>query len=427
MKKILCAVLAFTLMLSSVFAMNVSAATYADDIDALYNEGKLSGVDTAFKSTTGDEMATALNSLYNSTNTLVWDSLDVTKGDLALACGNANIYLKRLLNQKYAGGKLFLDENADGYATSISHFLYKMFYIFNATDELQARNVVFEGSQAVPEEDFYQQIAIVSGFADLLQSNWCDANVDFVALVELFGLSKQDILASDYKTGYQLGGKILKYSIEKILNVGPIEYIVNIVSALSTSYAAKYQNAAEALLKIRINSLNGVSAETLSTFTGVLNLIFNNLDSSRTDCLQFCTLPEKRIAAASGETEVFLYLLTYLNINSKYANNESLLRGYFNDYASILLTTGSTQEDSNVIKGFYYSVLLADYMDSNASSVSSLGEFVTSYKDMYQSTWDNAPNDIMNSIYNSIISFFRAIAQVIDNWLKIFSGEKEFG
>ncbi len=435
MKKFLCMFLTLMLLFSSVVTLNAGAASSADDVYALYESGKLEGVDTLFKAGSGDEMAEAIDMLYNSSSALLWSNMDSDSGDVALAAGVADSYFKRMLSKKYGAGKMFLDENADVYATKISRFLYKMFYNFDATDaELESVSISFEGTQAVQSEEFYETIAEVSRFAELLERNWLNRHRDFyLPLVNALGLSTKDLLESDYTSGKQIGGKLIDTVIRKVIDLGVIEFAMVVFGDICGNYEIKYREATEALLQIRINALQtgdgtlSVPQEVLSTFTGILNLLFNNLDSSRTDCYQFLTLPEKRFTNATADSEIFLYMITYFNINSKNANNSNLVANGYSKLRSFLYYPGIPAKDVTLTESFYRSVFLADYRGLGGEKVNTVSEFITSFKDDYKVVLDNAPDNIMDSIYNSIVAFFRKIAEIIDNWFKILTGEKEFG
>lgn len=435
MKKFLCILLTLTFLFSSALVLNASAASLPEDISAIYNSGKISDVDTLFKVDSGDETAYALDTLYNSSSTILWTNADCESGNVALAAGVADNYLKQMLFNKYYGGKMYQDENADYYATAIARFLYKMFYNFDATEaDMENIKVTFEGTQAVQSEVFYQTIAEVSRFAELLERNWLNRQPEFyLPLVNALGLSTKDLLESDYTSGKQIGGKLIDTVIRKVIDLGVIEFAMVVFGDICANYEIKYRQAAEALLQIRINALQtgdgnlSASQEVLSSFTGVMNLLFNNLDSSRTDCYQFLTLPESRLSKATADSEILLYMITYFNINSKHANNKTLLENGFSKVCSLFQSVYTTEKDINVLTGFYYSVFLADYRTIDGQKVDTVAEFIMSFKDDYKAVIDSAPDNIMANIRNSIIAFFQKIAEIIDNWYKILTGEREFG
>ncbi len=435
MKKFLCMLLTLVFIFSSALTLSASAASLPEDISAIYNSGKIADVDTLFKVDSGDEMAYALDVLYNSSSTVLWTNVDCDSGNVALAAGVADSYFKRMLSKKYGGGKMFLDENADIYATKIARFLYKMFYNFDATEaEMENLTITFAGTQAVQSEEFYETIAEVSRFAELLERNWLNRHRDFyLPLVNVLGLSTKDLLESDYTSGKQIGGKLIDAVIRKIIDLGVIEFAMVVFGDICGNYEIKYREAAEALLQIRINALQSgdgnlsVSEEVLSTFTGVMNLLFNNLDSSRTDCYQFLTLPEKRLANVTADSEILLYMITYFNINSRNANNSVVAEDFDSKLRAFLYYPGVPSKDITLADSFYSSVFLADYKGLNGEKVNTVSEFIISFKDDYKAVLDNAPDNIMDSIYNSIVAFFRKIAEIIDNWFKILTGEKEFG
>ena len=247
MKKIVALILTLTMLMSCGFILPVSAAEAETDggfsitgflasqenVDAFkeaisnYDPNKMPAPDTenidellaSGQLDNCSMLGITIDFLYNSTKTLQWGNLyerdsdgniiyygengvevppseggqpklAITKGDIALAKANLNMYLRRVLSTNYSGDNLFTDE----IATLLTNMLGKMFY-----PNYVEQTVTFPGTQRVTEDEFYKTIVQKSGFGDLLQSNWCDQpKVDFTPVLVLFGLSLDDILDSEY-------------------------------------------------------------------------------------------------------------------------------------------------------------------------------------------------------------------------------------
>ena len=346
----------------------------------------------------GEMLGLSVDYLYNGTGELFWKNVTVTKDDISLAKANLNTYLKRVLNEKYGGFKLYTMENnaASVNATKIANFLGHMFYP-NFTDV----TIQFEGSETIREDEFYGVILEKSGFDDILQYNWCNqGRFDFRPVLQTWGLSLDKVLKSEYKDGMRLGKKLLPAIINKFLSEGPVNAALEIINVYSKSYLAYMYDATAALFAQKIAA--GVAdPEELKTMEGLMNLAMNNNNPEDTSKLQFATMPTKRFKAAKDTTELFLYILLYSNINCRYKNNDAVIESYKGDDARV-----NSMIDV-LLKG-------------------DLTEFILNLSNLFAENIGQAPNDIFKSLMNTISKFIQKIADLIDNWIKIITGEKEY-
>lgn len=438
MKKIISFVLAFSMILSCFFCVNVFAAeeggSALDDIlndvtnmenfensivtgssGFIYPENADYDVDQMILKgeIEGEMLGITVDYLYNETGTLYWSSLDVSKDDLALAMGNINTYLRRILKEKYGGFNLFSMRNnsagvpyASQYATDIANFLGHLFY-----PNFEDVTISFSGTESISSDEFYGAIVEQSGFGDLLQYNWCNqAYVDFRPLIEVWGLRCENVLKSEFYDGFRLGKKLVAAVINKFLSEGPVNALVDIIKIYSRSYNAYLYDATVGLFNLKI-SAGIVDREELKSLHGLFNLIFNNNNPSDTAKLQFVQMPTNRFRVAKDTTELFLYLLVYFNINAQYKENEKVIEGYKNQVDSMDLNS----EEKTVIKAIIDGVLKGDLTD-----------FVKYLTDLFSYNLSETPDDLFDSIKQALASFFKKISDYFDNLLKILTGEKEF-
>lgn len=438
MKKIISLILAFSVILSCFFSVNVFAAeeesSALEDIlnDVTNMEGFENSIVTgssgfiypdnadydvdqmiANGEIEGEMLGITVDYLYNDTSALYWSSLDVSKDDLSLAKANINSYLQRILKNKYGGFNLFsMSTNEDGvpfasqYATDIANFLGNLFY-----PDFENVTISFEGTETISSDEFYGAIVEKSGFGNLLQYNWCNqGSVDFRPLIEIWGLSCENVLKSEFYDGYRLGKKLVAAVINKFLSEGPVNALLDIIKVYSRSYSAYLYDATVGLFNLKI-SAGIIDREELRNFHGLFNLIFNNNNPSDTTKLQFVQMPTNRFKVAADTTELFLYLLVYFNINAQYKENEKVI----NSYKSELTSTDLSDEEQTVIKSMIDGILKGD-----------LKEFVKYLTDLFSYNLSETPNDLLSALTNALASFFKKISDYFDNLLKMLTGEKEF-
>lgn len=374
------------------------------DVDKMIENGEIEG----------EMLGITLDFLYNESTAIAWGKLDVSRDDLSLAKANVNTYLQRLLKNEYGGFNLFsmeLNENgiprASYNATVITNFLGHLFYP-NYVD----KNITFTTTDLyVAEDDFFGTIVRESGFGELLQYNWCNQiSVDFRPMIETWGLNCDDVLKTDYRDGFSLGKKLLAAAIDKFLNEGPINAMLDIIHIYSRSYYLYLYDATVALFSLRI-SAGDVTPEELVSLHEIFNLVLNGNNDSDSSKLQFVQMPTDRFRSAEDKTELFLYLIVYFNINARYKNNELVIE----DFKAQVDDMNISADDKTVIKSIIDGILKGELKD-----------LVTHLTALFSKNVSETPDDIFKSIKNAIASFFKKIVDYFDNLFKMLSGEKEF-
>ncbi|MGN1442553.1 MAG: hypothetical protein ACI4XE_01785 [Acutalibacteraceae bacterium] len=365
---------------------------YQYDMEALLQSGALDNLNL---------FGLSVDFLYNSSDELFWATLSVKKNDLAIARGNLNMYLMRVLKNHFGDDKLYTAKNAETLINFIGHLINEDF-----TDT----KVIFN-SEPVSESVFYKTVADYSGLDVVIQHNWCDnPNMNFKPLIYALGVNFNDLLERDFKDGQVLAETIVKTVITRNLQTGPVNYILDLVAAMSRTYGMCMVEPLKALLKSKITR-GVITEEELSSMRGLLNLLFNNNNPDDTSRLQFITPPTYRFAIAKDQTEVFLYLLIYLNLVGRYKSNPQVVSGYKTAISeNTILTDTEKDRISSVIDG----VFLGD-LSGIVAMMSDLT--VENIEEGKNDLWTNFVNFLSNMIKN-FIGLFDKIYQSLINFGK---------
>lgn len=344
----------------------------------------------------------SLDFLYNSTDSLLWATLPSSanpkctdckkdypresvpdnkcpncgktlkteniRNDIALAKGNLNMMLLNIIRNHISGNKLYSDTNATRICNFIGHLFFENYVDQTITFEVP----VVEDN----EDDFYDTIGERSGLVSLIQNNWCNNRaLNYKPLLYTFGVSfsqfpvpEKDIYNAKIVTRF-----LLKAIVTSVLDRGPVNYLLDLIWAFSRTYTMFFYEPIKALFNVKI--ANGViTEEELSTLKGLLNLISNNNNPNDTTKLQFVTPPVYRFANSKDTTELFLYLMIYLNLVGKHSTNPTAVEGIKNNInASAELSAKEKERLLKVTDGMFCGNLkdlvpeLVNYMIENLS------------------------------------------------------------
>lgn len=366
---------------------------YQYDMEALLQSGALDNLNL---------FGLTVDFLYNSSDDLFWATLNVKKNDLALARGNLNVYLMRVLKNHFGDDKLYTAKNAEAIINFIGHLI---------NEDFIDTKVVFN-SEPVSEAVFYKTVVDFSGLDVVIQRNWCDnPRLNFKPLMYALGVKFGNLLERDFKDGQVLAETIVKAVITQNLQVGPVNYFLDLLAAMSRTYGMCMVEPLKALLQSKL-ARGVISEEELSTMRGLLNLIFNNNNPDDTTRLQFITPPTYRFAIAKDQTEVFLYLIVYLNLVGRYKSNPQVVSNYKTDISeSTILTATEKDRISAVIDGVFLGDLSGIVAMMGDLTVENMEEgkndlwtkFVTFLSDMIKKFIG-----MFDKIYQSLINFGKA-------------------
>lgn len=390
-----------------------------------------------------DLLGMDLDFLYSADRTFIWSGLDIykkdsngnilydlnknpivaiTMDDISLAFTNINIYLQRVMYKRYGGLNLYNVNNAVALANLIGGTLKPDF------KPLDVNNYKNYFTNEIPSaNEFFEAVATLSGLDEIVSQNWIPKGKSFSEpLAKLLGSDYITFYTEYYTDGKRLSSKILEASVAKLLTVGPVDYLFDLLNVFtSEAYALTYREPVLALFSTKIASVSEhMTEKDLYSFDGLLHLLFCNCDafadegcySDDSSVNHFCAFkfPTERFSKASDKVEKFIYLYYYLNLCGRYKNNGNYLREMKN---SIARNTAFAAEDQVKLSALVDGFLLGDF-DSTVNNV-----IVPLYKDNIST----AGNSFFERFRNAFMIFMKKIADYFDYLRKIFTGELQYG
>ncbi len=417
MKKILSLLMSLVMLFSCVGVIGASAqegyihkneVSPFSSIEEIYNES-VYGVTVDF--------------LYNSISALDWSRVTlnnaqsetlVTLSDFALMKGNINTFLKSFFIENYLGELLLSEKNA----TLLTNLIGNLFY-----PDYENKTVKFPNSVALNDTEFFTLVVKESGLDVIIQNNWCYSGIDFMSFMVMLGVNKANVLEREYIDGEALGVHLLKGIYRRMIeNIGPVNYLFEVFNNLKGSYNSMnsaYAQSINALFALRLNT-----GKSIETITDVLNMIFNGMDPDRTDAYQFAPMPLTRMQMSTDATENLYYIIAYTALNYKYKNNAAVVSNYLEKTLPAYLKSVDTNFGNEEV----ITNSLAIQRMMKAFLTGDLDKATYDWgHDLSAESLNTTKRDLLSLIKNSIAGFFKRIAEWFDNWLKVFSGEKEFG
>ncbi len=436
MKKLLSVFMAVLMLVSSVAVVGVSAADgYAaknpiTDSFSTYNEYEAENKD---KTVYGFDY----DFIYDTSESYVdWKKLDIrfeeggfpiqsTRESISLGIGNMNSYLKRLMNSFFLGGKLYTDE----YAVDLINFFGKL-----VNPNFEPVSKAFESNTTPNEYDFYDLIAVKSGLADVIQTNWIDAGIEFKNFLVAFGVDLSDIVSTDFVKGKPVARVLIMSIINTLLGYGPLEYAIRTLETLSASYSSSLYRATTSLFSMKISQgkpqkqSNGqikrveYSVDELKSVQGLLTYAFDGIID-----YDFFRFPDAKIATTSDRAEKLLFLMIYFAINYKYNDNAAVVDGFADKIYDFFCEgkrykTGGYDKKriTEVVQNISKMIDIALKGDISLESIDMLDSLM-------EENLDKAPDDILTQVKNWLSKIMRKIADYFDYLLKLFTGEIKYG
>ena len=380
------------------------------DVEAMLQAGLLDNVDM---------FGVTVDFLYNSTEPLMWSTLKVSKGDVTLAKANVNTYLATCITDMigdYENVKFCTPDNATKIANFIGHLLSPDFTDIVIRD-LNVDDSGFYYDSFDVSNNFYTKIARFSGLTAVIQSNWIDARVNFSPLLYLLGFDFDDdrmLGQSKLEDAERIAPVLVKSVIKKVCQIGPVEYLLQIVSRLAATYTNCMYEPVKALVQPYV-SAGTITVDELKTLRGLFNMVSNQNDKTKIDKLQFISAPAYRFASCvDGKnvdtTSAFLYAMFYLTLVGKHETNSIAVTAMKNNVNSLpRLST----DQKNTIKSIY------DGLFGN-----NLDKFVSSMANMFN---DNI-NQVSDTLWDIMINFFHNYWKNITTFFsKLFDSIANFG
>ncbi len=418
MKKILSVLMAALMLFTCVGSVSAANENYV-------HQNNLSHFDSLEKITNETVYGSTVDFLYNTTTALDWgriylpvpgQTLPMTSADFALIKGNVNTYLKRFMTENYLGDRLFTERNATALTNFIGNLLYPGY---------ENKVIKFPSSVALNEDDFFTLVVKESGLDLIIQTNWCGSGIDFLSFMTLLGVVRANVLDRDLVDGEALGVYLLKGIYRRMVEqIGPVNYLFDLYTSLKGSYNSLNSTYAQAINALFALKLNVTGGERIEDLTDLMNMIFNGMNANDASSYQFAPMPITRMQMATDATENFYYIVSYFAINYKFGNNESLVKDYLSSKLPSYLSSVDTRfgNEEQITNAAAIKRLMTAFLTGNLD--------VDTYHwacDLSKENIDSVGNDIWSLIKNSLAGFFRRIAEWFDNWLKVLTGEGQFG
>ena len=384
-----------------------------------------------------DLFGIGLDFLYSGKGSLVWSELDVfvredgklvygedglpkmliSKDDISLAFTNLSIYLERVFYDEYGALNLYTIENA----VALANFIGKMFY--PDFKELKVDNYKsYFGNKIPSANEFFKAVTSFSGLDTLINYNWVPKGKDFCQpLVNILGGNYLDVYEDYYNDGLMLGSKLIEAMYKKLLTVGPIEFIYDILNIFSSvSYGISYRDAVLALFTHKIASFGSyITTTELEGIDGLLKLIFCDAECFTNNLIytnKFCPMPfpSERYNSTTNKEDKLIYLYYYLNLCGRYKNNTFFFESLKQTIdAKETLVSDDKMKLKALVDGFF------------------LGRFDVAVKDaivpLYKENISTATTSLSERMKNAFMTFMKKIADYFEYLRKIISGELQYG
>ncbi len=465
MKKTLSVFLAVLMLFSAFGAFAVSAET-GDLSDILYSEESVAASESAlikftvnglpekftfsFEERKNAENASVWNNinllgmsldfLYSAEGSLLWSELDVyqkdannnlildeagnpilaiTRDDISLAFTNINVYLQRVIYSRYGGLKLYNSENAVALANTIGKTLNPDFKALNPSDYTNLFT-----NEIPSANEFFRAVTSLSGLDVIIANNWVGKGRSYSEkLISLLGGGYIELNDDHYADGLILGSKLLESMVSKILTVGPVDYIYDLIKAFtSDAFAHNYRDPLLALFSLKI-ARTDIEENKLKSFDGLLQLIFCDCDAfSDEGCygdgeiehFSAFKFPIERINKTTDKDENLIFIYYYLNLCGRYKNNTKCINELKKSINDDLELSG---EDKTKLKALVDGFLLGDFETAVRDAIVPL----------YKENISTAGDSIFDRFRNAFMIMMKKIADYFDYLRKIFSGELQYG
>ncbi len=387
------------------------------DIETIIDNKEVAKQVTLFPAKDSTKRGFTLYDLYYTRGAIFWGGLAGSTEtssiytDLTLVKANLNTYLLKLIRKQYGLDTVYF-YNASN-ATKITNFIG---HLINADFE----NVTISTSAVSNEDGFYSTIVKESGLANIIQLNWIDnPKVNYTPVLNALGYDfDSDALLGAYnKYKGDVVAKVLVSSIVRRINqVGPIEYVLSLLSQITASYNLSMYKPLEAIFHSNVVCGN-VSADELRTTKGLVNFVAN-AGKDKTQKIEFIRLPEDRIAdatkldgssktAQTDTTEMFLYMFMYLNLVGKHKDNADKIE-IRKDIAMAPLSYEDAAVVGSLFDAFFnadMSGLLSNLGNIFTDNINSIKPSITQgFMNFFANYW-KAFADFIERIINSLLHF----------------------
>lgn len=406
----------------------------------------LAGYDYAYKNKEADQTLFAgivekkvyfINPFTKKEETHYEYAYKLEKGDFGLMRANSNNQLVKVIRTIWGDGAIYSSpkiatQNALKLTNFIGNLVNEEFTEIN-----EAGYKPFANKVRVTRDEFFEEIAVSSGLADLLQAKWCNAKgFDVKRIMSALGVNvdSETILDSELTKGNKMGARILADMYTDFFT-DPVGYVTRLVQIFCKNYDTYYAKAIKELFSVKFRYMMELSAEgndNLPLYTGSELDSVDGLMGFLADCVYimdgnlnearftFAPLPAKRFAAAKDTNELYVYVLCYLELNRVYNDNAVMITNFINNsiskFQELYFPADSEKrlEDIEAVKIVFNSMFNGEL---------TLEEIFTTHVGLFSAnTIENVSTNFMSTIKKAIANFFQNFLTAIDKIMNSLFG-----
>lgn len=407
----------------------------------------LAGYDYAYENKTADQTLFAgivekkvyfINPFTNKEEVHYEYAYKLEKGDFGLMRANSNNQLVKVIRTIWGDGAIYSSpkiatQNAIKFVNFIGNLVNESF-----TEVESGTYKPFANKVRVTRDEFFEEVAVASGLADILQAKWCNAKgFDVRRIMSAFGVNvdSETILDSELTKGNKMGRRILADMYTDFF-ADPVGYVTRLVQLFCKNYDTYYAKAFKELFSVKFRYMMELSAantsDNLPSYTGSELDTVDGLMGFIADCtyimdgnlyeprFTFAPLPAKRFASAKDTNELYVYVLCYLELNRIYNDNAAMITNFINNsinkFQELYFPSDSEKrlDDIEAVKIVF---------DSMFNGKLTFNEIFTIHVGLFtQNTIDNFSNNFFSSIKQAIANFFQNFLTAIDKIMNSLFG-----
>ena len=410
----------------------------------------LAGYDYAYENKTADQTLFAgivekkvyfTNPFTNKEEIHYEYAYKLDKGDFGLMRANSNNQLVKVIRKIWGDGAIYAKPSiATENALKLSNFIGKL--VNEEFTEIKSEGYKpFANKVRITRDEFFEEVAVSSGLADLLQAKWCNAKgFDVRRIMSALGVNADagTILDSELTKGNKMGARILADMYTDFFN-DPVGYVTRLVQLFCKNYDTYYAKAINELFSVKFRYVEELSRkyddDKLTAYTGSELDSVDGLIGFLADCayimdgnlyesrFTFAPLPANRFATAKDTNELYVYVLCYLELNRVYNDNAGMIKSFIDksiDNFEKLYFPEEAEKKLDDIKA------VKIVLDSMLNGQLTMSEIFTIHTGLFtMNTIDNFSNNFFYSVKQAIANFFQNFLTAIDRimnslfgWLK---------
>ena len=353
------------------------------------------------------------------------------KGTIALVKANANKQIINTICKKWGDGAIYADKKtANTYVVKIANFIGNLLY----PDFTEiAEGTKYFTKDSIKAEEFFRKVTELSGLDYILDTYWCNSKeFDVKTIMNAFGtiVSEGAIFNIELEKGVYMGGRILTDIYREFMK-NPVDYTLTVLQKFCRNYSTyklPIQKLFQTKFPVMIHDsrevvsgskkyplLDSYIGDELETVDGLIKFITDciyveKVDDGVADAtnFEFAPIPTVKFATAADMTELYLYMLCYLELNRIYENNAGSKTKMIDEFINKV-----SEGNANTVKVlqtlFKGDLTLVDIhlFYSIELTYSTIGSFT---------------EDFSSSIKKAIMGFFENMLEAMYNFMNLLFG-----